>query len=69
MNLIDELYLWYDGSILSSTYKLLKIGKLLGIETKTCNEIPNKCWNMANKEMEGRKLMKAKQIFKSFSEK
>ena len=49
-----------DGSVLSNKYNLLKICKLLGVEAKTCNEIPNKGWNMADREMEGRKLMRAK---------
>ena len=31
--------------------------------------MPNKGWNVADREMEGRKLMRSKQIFKEFSEK
>ena len=69
MNLTDELDLCDDGNILSNKDKLLKIGKLLGVETKICNEIPNKGWNVGGMKMEGRKLMKSKQIFKAFSEK
>ena len=48
---------------------MLDIGKLIGVEAQTCNEIPNKCLNMADSEMEGRKLMQSKQIFKEFSDK
>ena len=48
--------------------KLLEIGKLLGVEAKTCNSIPNKCWNTEDSGMEGRKIMLSKQIFKSFSD-
>ena len=48
---------------------MLEIGKLLGVEAQNCNGVPNKGWNMADSEMEGRKLMWAKQIFKSFSDK
>ena len=68
MNPIDELDLCDDGNVLSNKDKLLKIGKLLGVEAKTCNEIPNKGCNMADREMEGRKIMRTKHIFKSFSE-
>ena len=60
MNLIDELYLCDDGNILSNKYKLLEIGKLLGFEAQTCNEISNKGWNVADSEMEGRKLIRSK---------
>ena len=69
MNLTDELNLCDDGNILSNKNKLLKIDKLLGVESKTCNGIPNQGWNMADREMEGRNIMIAKQIFKPFSEK
>ena len=69
MDLTDEQDLCDDGNILSNKVKLLKIGKLLEIEAKTCNEIPNKGWNMSDRKMEGRKLMRVKQIFKEFSEK
>ena len=64
MNLTDELDLCDDGDILSDKDNLLKIGKLLEVEAKTCDEMPNKGYNMADREMEGRKLMRAKQIFK-----
>ena len=57
-----------DGSVLSNKDKLLKICKLIEVEAKNCNEIPNKGWNMADREMEGRKLMRSKQIFRAFSE-
>ena len=43
MNLTDELYLCDDGHILSNKDRLIKIGKLLGVEAKTFNVIPNKC--------------------------
>ena len=68
MNLTGELDLCDDINILSNKDKSLKIGKLLGVESKTCNEIPNKGCNMAYSGMEGRTLMKDKQIFKSFLE-
>ena len=58
-----------DGIFLLNKEKLLKIGKLIGVESKTCDNIPNNGWNMADKEMEGRKLMRANYIFKSFSDK
>ena len=48
---------------------LLEIDKLLGVESQYCNEIPNKGWNMADCEMERRKLMQAKQILKAFHKK
>ena len=41
MNPIDELDLCDDGNVLSNKDKLLKIGKLLGVESKTCNDILN----------------------------
>ena len=65
----DELDLCDDGNVLSNKDKLLKIGKLLGVEAKTCNEIPNKYYNLADREMEGRKLMRVKHIFKTFPKK
>ena len=46
MILTDELDLCDDGNILSNKEKLLKIGDLLRVEAKTCNEIPNNGWNM-----------------------
>ena len=49
MNLTDEFDLCYYLNVLSNKDKLLKIGKLLGIEAKTCNEIPNKSWNMVDR--------------------
>ena len=49
MNLKDELDLCGDGNILSSKDNLLKIGKLLGVEAKTCNQIPNKGWNVVDR--------------------
>ena len=67
MNLTDELDLCDDGNILSNKDKLLKIGKLLWVETKTCNDIPNKGCNILDREMEEIKLMRAKHIFKAFS--
>ena len=69
MNLTDELDLCYNGNILSNKDKLLKIVMLLEVEAKTCNEIPNKYCNMEDREMEGRQLMRAKNIFREFSEK
>ena len=55
MCLVNELGLCDDGSILSNKEKLLKIGKFLGVEAKTCDEIPNDGFNIADMEMEGRK--------------
>ena len=49
MNLIDELDLCDDVNILSNKDNLLKIGKLLGVEAKTFNGIPNEGWNMADR--------------------
>ena len=42
MNLRDELDLCDDGNVLPNKDKLLEIDKLLQVETKTCNEMPNK---------------------------
>ena len=42
MNLTYELDLFDDVNTLSIKDKLLKIGKLLAVEAKTYNEIPNK---------------------------
>ena len=69
MSLTDELDLCDDGNILSNKEKLLKVGKLLGVDSNTCNEIPNNNWNTEDSKMEGRQLMRAKQIFKAFSDK
>ena len=66
LNLTDELDLCDDRNILSNKDNLLEIGKLLGVEAQICNYIPNKGWNMADNKMEGRKIMQAKEIFKSF---
>ena len=57
MSLEDDFDLCDDGNVLSNKDKLLKIGKLLGVEAKNCNEIPNKGWKMADRKMKGRKLM------------
>ena len=64
MSLTDELDLCDDGNILSNKEKLLKIGKLIGVEAKTCNKILNNGYNTAGSKMEGRQLMRAKHIFK-----
>ena len=69
MNLADKLYSCDDGNILSNKGKLLKIGRILGVESKASNEIPNKGWDMVDREMKVRKIMRSKQIFKEFSEK
>ena len=45
------------------------IDKLLWVEAQPCNDIPNKVWTMEDIEMEGRKIMQAKHIFKAFSDK
>ena len=44
-----ELYLCGNGTILSNKDNLLKIGKLLGVKAKNCNEIPNKGLNIADR--------------------
>ena len=41
MSLTDELDLCDYGNITSNKDKLLKIGNLLGVESKTCNDILN----------------------------
>ena len=46
---MDELDSYDDGNILSSKDMLLKISKLLGVESKTFNEIPNNFWNMTGR--------------------
>ena len=69
MNLTDELDLCDDGNILSNKDKLLKMIEFLGVESKTCNEIPNKGWNMTDREMEGRRIVRSNQTFKEFSDK
>ena len=60
MILTDELDLFDDGNILSNKEKFLEIGKLLDVKAKTCNEILNNGWNVADIKMEGRQLMRAK---------
>ena len=35
----------YDKNVLSKNENLLKVGKLIGVEAKTCNEIPNISWD------------------------
>ena len=69
MNLTDELILCHDVNILSNRNKLLKVCKLLGFEANSFEEIPNKGWNVADREVEGKLIMISKQIFKLFSEK
>ena len=69
MSLKNELDLCDDGNILSNKDKLLKICKFIGVEAKTCNEIPNNSCNMADMDMEGRKIIRAKDIFNLFSDK
>ena len=69
MTLTDELDSCGDGNILSNKERLRIIGKFLGVEAKTCNEVPNNGWNMADIKMKVRPLMQAKQNFKEFSDK
>ena len=45
MKLCDDL------NILSKNESLLKVCKLLGVESKTCDEITNNGWNMAYMEI------------------
>ena len=66
MILTDELDLCDDEKNLSKKEQLLKIGKFIGVQAKTCDEIKNSGCNMADIDMEGRKLMQTKQIFKAF---
>ena len=54
---------------LSKKENLLKVGKLLVVESKTCDEMPNNGWNISDMEKEGRKLLRVKQIFKTFRDK
>ena len=42
MDLTYELDFFDYGDILSNKDKLIKIGKILGVEAKTCNDISNK---------------------------
>ena len=69
LNLTDELKLCDYVNALSNKENLPKVGKLLGLESKTFYDIPNNCWNMADIETEAGKLMQAKRIFKVFSNK
>ena len=64
MSLIDELKKCDYGNILSNKENLLKVGELIGVESKTYDQIPNNGWNMSDMETEGRKLVRDKQIFK-----
>ena len=68
-SLIDELKFCYDVNDLSNKENLLKVGKLLCVESKTCDEIPNNVFNMADMKTEEIKLIQAKYIFKAFSDK
>ena len=47
MSLTDEFYLYNYIDILSKKDNLLKIGKFLGVEAKSFNEILDKTCNMA----------------------
>ena len=58
MNLTAELDLSDYGHVLSNKDKLHEIDKLRGVESKTCNEIPNKGWNIVDSETKGRKFMR-----------
>ena len=69
LSLKVELGLCDDGNILSKKKKLLKIGNSLGIESKTCDYIPNNGWNEADVKTEVRKLVRSRQIFGEFSKK
>ena len=51
--LTDQLKLCDDGNVLSKKKNLIKVGKLLGVEAKTCDEIPNICWNVAHMDTDG----------------
>ena len=55
MILTDELYLCDDGNVLPNKDKFIEIGKLCGVESQTCNTIPNKGWNMV--DMVSRNIM------------
>ena len=69
MKLTDELDLCGDGNILSNKDNFLNIFNLLGVEAKTCNQIPNKGCNVMDRKIKGKKSMRAKQIFKYFHKK
>ena len=58
-----------DVNVLSNKENSIRVGKLLGVGSKTCDEIPNNGWNMTDMEIEVRKLMQSNQIFKVFSDK
>ena len=60
-------WIYFMLGFLSNKDKLIEIGKLLGVESQTCNDIPNKGRNVADSKMEGRKLMQYNHIFKAFS--
>ena len=47
----------------------LTIGKILGVESKTCDDIRNNGWNMADLGTEQRKLIQANHTFKQTSNK
>ena len=44
----DELKLCDDVNVLSNKENLFKARKLLGAESKTCDDIPNNGWDMAD---------------------
>ena len=64
LSLTDEIKLCDDVNVLSNKENLLKVGHLLGVESKTCDEITNNGWDLADMETEGRKLMQTNHIFK-----
>ena len=47
-------------NVLSNKENLLKVGKLLGVEYKTCDDVPNNCCIMADMKKSGRKSMRAR---------
>ena len=50
LGLKDEMKLCDYVNVLSNRENLLKSGKLLGVESKTCDEIPNNGWSMEDME-------------------
>ena len=50
-SLTYELKLCDDVIFLSNKENLIKVGKLLGVELKTCDEIPNNGWNMEDMDI------------------
>ena len=48
LSLKYELKLCDDVNVLSNKDKLIKVGKLLGAGSKTCDDMHNNGWNMSD---------------------